>query len=108
MFVLHNVGILYDVGYIFTARDLQCLTIDKTTIKTLRYGFGIHFTLCCVETWLVVSSTKHPPCFYRLEKQSPSLFNAWKSKGWERLVFAYAGNGCLSWEFNPGLLSPHH
>lgn len=35
MFVWHNVVILYDLGYIVTALDLQCLTIDKNTIKTL-------------------------------------------------------------------------
>lgn len=98
MFVWHNVVILYDLGYIVTALDLQCLTIDKNTIKTLQYGLGIHFTLRCMETWFVVSAAKYPPCFYRLEKQPPPLFHAWKArgrKGWGLLVQwmgVWAGN----------------
>lgn len=99
MFVWHNVVILYDLGYIVTALDLQCLTIDKNTIKTLQYGLGIHFTLCCIETWLVVSAAKHPPCFYMLEKESHHLClmhgKARGRKGWCLLMQemgVWAGN----------------
>lgn len=81
MFVWHNVVVLYDLGYIVTALDLQCLTIDKNTTKTLQYGLGIHFTLCCIEMWFVVSAAKHPPCFYRLEEQPPCQSHAWEARG---------------------------
>lgn len=108
MFVWDNVVILYDLGYIVTALDLQCLTIGKDPVKRLQFGLGIHLPLRCMETRLLGSSDKHPPCFYRLQKQPPPLFHACKSKGQEGLVFAYAGNGCLSWEFNPEFLSLHY
>lgn len=91
MFVWHNVVILYDLGYIVTALDLQCLTIDKNTTKTLQFELDTNFTLYCIEMWFVVRAASYL-CFMH------------ESKGQEKLVFAYARNGCLSWEFNPGLL----
>lgn len=73
MFVWHSVVILYDLGYIVTVLDLQWLTIDKNTIKALQCGLGTHFTLCCVEMWLIVSAANHPHSLYKQEGRRKSF-----------------------------------